>query len=61
MIIPPTAQVPCLPQPLPDKHFETWEEVNQAIAEDGIELAGAVKKCEDKREALITAIVEGQK
>jgi hypothetical protein len=48
----------CLPPPLPDEHFETWDDVNRRIAEDGIELAGAVKKCDDRRKALITAIVE---
>ena len=61
IFIPPLTQETCLPPPLPDEHFETWEDVNRRVAEDGLELAGAVKKCDDKRQALITAIVEGQK
>ena len=47
----------CLPQPLnPNEHFESQDQVTKRIADDGLDLAGELAKCDAKRQGLITAI-----
>ena len=47
----------CLPQPLnPNEHFESQDQVTKRIADDGIDLAGDLAKCDGKRLGLIKSI-----
>lgn len=57
-MIPATAQRSCLQQPLdPNLHFETHLEVEKAIGDDGLGLAGSLVKCDRQNKGLIHAIV----